>query len=214
MKHKTTKAIIGSLVSASMLMTSAAFAMPASAEHIVWEDFNETPIVLPWVPVSSQPAMQDFCVQDGRLEIKILNNRGPEGRWDLQLRRRGLTMIQGHEYTVKCTITADDDGYIYSKIGNYTGEKEYWHNLGGQEWMPYHITKGETYEFEDTFVLKDSPVGPTEWSFMYADNQGMYNNNDTGMPDGSTITFDDLELIDNTGSGGCGYYLRSDEELY
>lgn len=214
MKHKTTKAIIGSLVSALMLMTSAAFAMPASAEHIVWEDFNETPIVLPWVPVSSQPAMQDFCVQDGRLEIKILNNRGPEGRWDLQLRRRGLTMIQGHEYTVKCTITADDDGYIYSKIGNYTGEKEYWHNLGGQEWMPYHITKGETYEFEDTFVLKDSPVGPTEWSFMYADNQGMYNNNDTGMPDGSTITFDDLELIDNTGSGGCGYYLRSDEELY
>ena len=212
MKHKLTRAIVSSLVTASMLMTSTALAMPVSAYDTVNSDFDMAPIILPWYPVSSMPAQQDFEVVDGALKVRIINNQGPEGRWDLQLRHRGLSLIQGHNYTIKGTITADADGYIYSMIGDYSGNHEYWHNLSGQEWQPYFIKAGETLEFEDTFTLKEDPIGPSQWTFQYADNQDMFYGDDKGMPNGSTLTFDNLELKDNTGST-CGEPAKSIFEI-
>ena len=204
MHKKITKAALSGLMSAAMVATSVAAvaSMTVNAGQVLGNGDFDDGTALPWHTCESQPAGQHFKIEGGKYKITIDENNGPDGRWDLQFRHRGITMIQGHEYTISGDITATEDGYIYAKIGNYEGDKEYWHNLSGQEWKPYQIKAGEEFHFEDTFTLKDSPVGPTEWAFHYSDNHGQYGNNDTGMPKGAVLTFDNLSLVDNTSDEG------------
>ncbi len=204
MHKKITKAALSGLMSAAMVATSVAAVAPmtVNAGQVLGNGDFDDGTALPWHTCESQPAGQHFKIEGGKYKITIDENNGPAGRWDLQFRHRGITMIQGHEYTISGDITATEDGYIYAKIGNYEGNKEYWHNLSGQEWKPYQIKAGEEFHFEDTFTLKDSPVGPTEWAFHYSDNHGQYGNNDTGMPKGAVLTFDNLSLVDNTSDEG------------
>ena len=204
MHKKITKAVVSSLMSAAMLASSVAAIAPmtANAGDVLGNGDFDDGTALPWHTCESQPAGQHFKIEDGKYVVTIDENDGPEGRWDLQFRHRGLKLISGHEYTISGEITASEDGYIYAKVGDYSGQKEYWHNLSGQEWQPYAIKAGETYKFEDTWTMKDAPEGPSEWAFHYSDNHGMYNGNDTGMPKKSTLTFDNLKLVDNSGSEG------------
>ena len=202
--HKKFKAISGSLMAAAMLASSvAAFAVPVTAnagQQLGQTDFEDG-TGLPWHTCETNPARQHFEITDsGEYVVYIDNPDGSDGRWDLQLRHRGLKLTSGHKYTVQAEITASDAGYVYSKIGNYSGDAEYWHDLGDGEWKPHQFSAGETLNLETSFTAENVEDEFVEWSFQYANNNGKYNNNDTGMPAGSTITFDNLSLIDESGS--------------
>ena len=200
--HKKFKAISGSLMAATMLASSvAAFAVPVTAnagQQLGQTDFEDG-TGLPWHTCETNPARQHFEItDDGKYVVYIDNPDGSDGRWDLQLRHRGLKLETGHKYTVKAEITASDEGYVYAKIGNYSGDAEYWHDLGDGEWKPHLFSAGETLTVDTSFTASNIQDGPAEWAFHYANNNGKYQNNDTGMPKGSTITFDNLSLIDET----------------
>jgi len=205
MKHKTTKAIVSSLLSAAMLVTSMPAVIPetAFAEYdVVTLDLEKDPVILPWRLVEVQPAAQTFSVEDNALRVLVINPEGANSSGDLQLRTRGFRIQAGHEYTVSGTIKADADGYIYSRIGNYIGDKDCWHALGGDEWMPAKMEANEPFEFSQTFTAKED-FEVADWSFCYADNHGRYGNPDIGMPAGSQIWFSDLKLRDNTEDAIC-----------
>jgi endoglucanase len=202
--HKKFKAISGSLMAAAMLASSvAALAVPVTAnagQQLGQTDFDDG-TGLPWHTCETNPASQKFEItDDGKYVVKIVNPNGQDGRWDLQLRHRGLKLVSGHKYTVEAEITASEAGYVYSKIGNYSGDAEYWHDLGDGEWKPHLFSAGETLKVNTSFTASNIEDGPAEWAFHYANNNGKYKNNDTGMPAGSTITFDNLSLIDESGS--------------
>ncbi|MGN0621543.1 MAG: glycoside hydrolase family 9 protein [Porcipelethomonas sp.] len=215
MQKKLVKAVAASLMTAAMLSTTVAtFApMSVSAGNMLGQSNFDEGVGLPWHTCETNPAKQSFELKDGAYIVKIINNKGPEGRWDLQLRHRGLKIQSGHTYKISWEITPSDDGYIYSKVGNYKGDIEIWHNLSGEEWKPLQVKGGQTYTGSDTFTANQS-LEVAEWAFHYADNQGQYGNNDTGMPNGSTIKFDNLTLEcttcgDESGEG-CNFDLTDD----
>ena len=206
MHKKFSKALTGSLMAAAMAATSmTAVLAPMSAnagEQLGQTDFDDG-TGLPWHTCESQPAKQTFEIKDGKYVVTIKNNDGPEGRWDLQLRHRGLHIEPGHKYHIHAEVTPSESGYLYTKIGDYSGDNEYWNNGSGQgNWQVIKLTGGEKFtidaEFDASNPVKPIQDGPAEWAFHYSDNHGMYNGNDTGMPIGSTLTFDNLSLEDLT----------------
>ncbi len=205
--HKKFKAISGSLMAAAMLASSVAAFAPVTAnagQQLGQTDFEDG-TGLPWHTCETNPARQHFEItDDGEYVVYIDNSQGQDGRWDLQLRHRGLQLIDGHEYSVHAEITPSDDGFIYTKIGDYSGDNEYWNDCGDGDWTPHKLTAGTTFTIDTKFVAGKGPKplqpGPAEWAFHYANSNGKYNATDTGMPNDSTLTFDNLSLIDESGS--------------
>jgi endoglucanase len=203
MHNKIAKAITGSLTAAAMLATSAMAFIPMSAsagQQLGQVDFDEG-VGLPWHTCETNPAKQTFDIEDGTYNVHIVTPGGTEGRWDLQLRHRGLHIEAGHTYTISGEITPDADGWIYSKVGNYAGTTELWHNIAGVEWKPVQLKGGETFKFSDTFTAKET-LDVAEWSFHYGDSTGTtaaqeYGHTDTGFPKDTTIRFDNLSLVDS-----------------
>ena len=204
MHNKIAKAITSSLTAAAMLATSAVAFIPMSAsagQQLGQTDFEEG-VGLPWHTCETNPAKQTFDISGGTYNVHIVNQKGTDGRWDLQLRHRSLHIESGHEYKLTWKFTADADGYIYSKIGNYSGELELWHNLSGQEWQPLKVTGGQEVSGSDTFTAKET-LDVAEWAFHYANHVGTaggekHGGTDTGFPVDATISFDELSLEDLT----------------
>ena len=208
MKKRIHKTLTGSFLAAAMALTSFASVIPMAAnadeeevkgETVLEMNFDESPIILPWHTVESHPAGQHFRVDDGRLMVMVDQNIGSDSRFDLQTRVRGLPLTTGHKYRISCKISANADGSIYSRIGDYSGSEDFWNSLGGQEWTPLKVEKGKEYDISDTFTVTKSVNSSCEWSFAYADNLGMFNIEDHGMPTGSVIYFDDLKIEDLSG---------------
>jgi endoglucanase len=210
MHKRIGKAIVGSLMAATMVATTTATFVPTSAfaGNMLGQSTFDDGVGLPWHTCETNPAKQTFEISGGSYNVTIVENTGSEGRWDLQLRHRGLKIQAGHQYKVSWEITADADGYIYSKIGNYKGDVEIWHNLGAGEWQPIQLKANQTVKGSDTFTASQT-LEVAEWAFHYADNQGQYGNYDTGMPNGSTIKFDNLTLecltCGSTSGEGCNF---------
>ena len=205
MHKKITKAITGSLLSAAMLATtvvSAIAPMTASAGQQLGATDFEDGVGLPWHTCETNPAKQKFEVKDGAYVVTIVNKDGSDGRWDLQFRHRGLKIESGHKYSIHAEITASKDGTIYTKIGDYGGENEYWNDGGNGNWQVINLKAGQKYTIDTKFdasnPVKPLQDGPAEWAFHYANNNGKYGNNDEGMANGATITFDNMSLIDET----------------
>ena len=202
--HKNiSKAIAGSLMSAAMLATAVTGVLaPMSAfagQQLGQTDFEDG-TSLPWHCSETPPAKQSFEVVDGKLEVTIgeVNSAGA-GRWDLQLRHRGIKIEAGHTYEISGEVTPDADGWIYCKISDYSGDTELWNKLGGSDWSAAQIKKGETLKFKDTFTASQT-ISPAEFTFHYADGTvGEWGKpGETGMPAGSKLVFDNLSLIDTT----------------
>jgi len=198
------RTLTGSLMAAAMLTSSAAaFTAPMTADagqQLGQTDFDDG-IGLPWHTYESIPAKQLFEItDDGKYAVRVVNPIGQGGRWDLQFRHRGLHIVNGHKYTVEAEITASDPGYVYSRIGNYSGDEDYWNDIGDGEWVPHYFEAGETLKIKTSFTATNAQEGPAEWAFYYANNNGMFSMDDTGMPAGATLIFDNLSLIDESGS--------------
>ena len=205
MRGKIVKTFTASLVSAAMLASSAVSVMSpisVSAVQLLGQSDFENGELSPWQSIECGTAKQNVSVKDGKLVVEVVNNTGGDGRWDLQIRHRGLRINAGHTYELTCEITADKDGYIYSAITNYKGYDDVWHDLSGEEWEPLKVKAGETYKINTQFKAKIN-LEEAEWTFQYADNLGNGMPEDTGMPNGSTITFDNLSLECVENDGNC-----------
>ena len=208
-QREATKTLLGSLMAAAM--TAASFTgvmVPLNSnagELLGATDFDDG-VGLPWHTCESNSAKQTFEIENGAYTVTIVNNMGGSGRWDLQFRHRGLHIQEGHTYHIHAEITPSDDGCLYTGIGNYADTRAYWNDAGNGEWQTIKLTKGETYVIDTEFVAGAglSPVeeGPSQWAFMYASDEGaesqaQYGWTDTGMPNGSTLIFDNLSLTDD-----------------
>jgi len=204
---KFIRTLTSSLLAAAMLTSSAAaFTAPMTADayELLGQTDFEDGIVFPWHTCESAPAKQSFEItDDGKVVVRVVDPNGVGGRCDLQFRHRGLMLESGHKYTVKAEITASEPGYVFSRIGNYSDTKDYWNDIGDGEWKPHYFEAGETLKIDTTFTAENVEDGPAEWAFYYANNNGMYQNDDTGMPAGATLTFDNLSLTDETNTTVC-----------
>ncbi|MDE6775444.1 MAG: glycoside hydrolase family 9 protein [Ruminococcus sp.] len=200
MHKKISKAFAGSLMSAAMLASAVTGVLaPMSAfagEQLGQNDFEEG-AGLPWHTCESQPAKQTFDISGGTYNVTIVNNDGPESRWDLQFRHRGLKISAGHTYTVKWEVEASTSGEMYTKIGDYSGKIEVWHNNAadfGSGWNCVPIKQGKN-TFECTFTA-DQTVEVAEWAFHYG-GKGMHQPVDC-FPNGTVLKFDNLSLVDSS----------------
>ena len=103
MHKKFAKALTGSIMAAAMAATSVAGVlapMSANAGELLGATDFEDGVGLPWHTCETNPAKQKFDIVDGTYVVTIKNNMGGNGRWDLQLRHRGLQIISGHKYHV------------------------------------------------------------------------------------------------------------------
>jgi endoglucanase len=206
MHKKMTKSLVSSVMAAAMMASSfsavlAPIATKAAGgeEQLLATDFDDG-VGLPWHTCETNPAKQTFEIKDGKYIVTIKNPNGSAGRWDLQLRYRGLQLVDGHKYHVHAEIEPSAAGYIYSKIGDYSGDNEYWNDTGKGNWQVAELKAGEKFVIDTDFTAGQGPKplqpGPAEWAFHYANNNGKYGNNDTGMPKDSTLTFDNMSLVD------------------
>lgn len=208
-KRRAVKALVGSLMTAAMTaasVTGVIAPVSANADELLGATDFEDGIGLPWHTCTTLPAKQDFEIENGAYTVRIINNLGTNGRWDLQFRHRGLQIQKGHTYHIHAEITPSEDGYIYSAIGNYSCNAEYWNDTGNGNWQPSKLTKGEKFvidtEFEAGKGPSDVESGPAQWTFMYASDKGTASEKEfkltkTGMPVGSELTFDNMSLTDD-----------------
>lgn len=163
---------------------------------------------LPWHIVESAPGEMEFAIDKGVYSVTIVNpggaSRGGEDRWDCQFRHRGLKIVSGHQYKVSYEITPSSAGKYYTKIGNLDGDVEIWHNMMadngpdlGSTWDPIQIGANETKKVELTFTASQS-LEVAEWAF-HLGGDGQYTNGDC-FPAGTVIKFDNMSLVDLTGS--------------
>ncbi len=205
--HKTMKRIVAGLVAITGALSATAASAPMSVfakneQIIIQSDFNAG-MGLPWRTFENAPARQDFDISDGTYNITIQNNDGPESRWDLQFLYKNFYIQKGHTYKVHWKVNSSNEGELYTRIGNYGGTVEVWHNNCGnddfnQTWECVKIAKGDN-TFDAEFTAKED-MDRACWIFDYG-GQGQYQPVDC-FPNGTVLKFDDLSLIDTT-SGGC-----------
>jgi len=102
-----------------------------AGEQLGQTNFNDG-ISLPWQVTESGTGKMDYSINNGALEITIVNpggkSNGGEDRWDCQFRHRDLKIVAGHQYKVEYEITSSNTGQYYTKIGNLEGNVEVWHS--------------------------------------------------------------------------------------
>ncbi|MGN1411019.1 MAG: glycoside hydrolase family 9 protein [Oscillospiraceae bacterium] len=198
MKFNLKKALAS--ISAVCIVSSMMVPFGANAGQMLGQlDFDDG-IGLPWHICESATAKLEFDISGGTYNITIVNpggkSRGGEDRWDCQFRHRGLKMKASNQYHVHAEVTASNDGFIYTKIGNLNGDVEVWHNVDdfGQGWQLLPMKAGQKLTIDSTFYPQ-SDVDVAEWTFQFG-GDGQYGNGSGGdcFPAGTTLTFDNMSL--------------------
>ena len=196
-------------------LIGAAASLPGMQEVKAGQLLEETSFdykALPWHIAYSKPAKQDFeLTDDGTFHIKIKKAEGADReKWDLQFRYRNLYFEAGHKYEISFRVKAKREGMeLSSKISNFKGDEWYCvldgdkmcngPHAGGDTWGKPAILTTEWQTITGEFT-PDKALEACEWSFHYA----MGTNYEGGNAvDGDELWFDDMSLLDTTGSG-CG----------
>jgi len=195
------------------------------------EEAEETPKqdVTVWHVHAAAPAEAEFKddTENKQYVVSIVNpggeKRGGTDKWDLQFRIKGLSIIEGHEYTLKYCISSDHAGSYYTKIGNPESKEvgeakagEAWHNQFGvstirsytdgaiktnaavsygDAWENQSISMGDTLNVESHFTgIADLPEA--EWCFFLG-GAGSTTSYDCFI-EGTKVYFSNLVLTDNT----------------
>ena len=223
MKHQMKRIFAGLLSAAILLPTTVSFTEPlsCSASELLGETSFDYKII-PWMPVESSPAKQDFDISDGAAHMTILNPKGQSlSVWDLKFRYRGLDFIEGHTYNVSCKIKArragmqvssfigTSDGYErYFVLDGDTGDMHMGPDMDGK-WGCCVELSDEYQEFSGVFKPKRDIEGAV-WEFWYAYDTNGYGGN---AQEGDEIWFDDMSIIDMGRTDpmpvqSCGYTAR------
>ncbi|AEY64857.1 glycoside hydrolase family 9 protein [Clostridium sp. BNL1100] len=154
-------------------------------------------IGLPWRVVETYPATANFDITaDGKFKITVskIGSAATGQRWDVQLSHRGLTLLQGHTYTVQFTVTADRDCLIYPRIGDQGDPYyEYWH-IG--QWEFLQLKANQPTTVTQTFKQEKGDKSNVEFAFHLAPDRSMAPSEYTGTFRPITFTFDDMYLKD------------------
>ncbi len=155
-------------------------------------------VSLPWRVVESYPATADSEITaDGKCKITLskIGYDSTGERWDVQFLQRGLTLLQGHTYTVEFTVTADRDCLIYPKIGDQGDPyEEYW-NMN-QQWQFLELKANMPKTVNATFTQTKGDKKNVEFAFQLAPDRYKAPSEYTGTFQPITFTFDDIYLKD------------------
>ncbi len=190
-------------VTLAIAISLVSFNTVAAGEQLGATDFEDG-IALPWHTAVSGTGSMDFEVSNGQFVVTINNpggrSNGGTDRWDCQVRHRDLTIVEGHQYHVHYEMTSSSDGLYYTKIGNYDGNIEVWHNNSDgtdldATWDRLPITANETKVVDLVFTAGQT-VQTAEWAF-HLGGDGQYTDS-VCFPAGTTIAFDNMSLVDLT----------------
>ncbi len=150
---------IGALLRGTIFAVIMVCTQGHAGELLDQNNFNDG-IILPWNVSESEEANSDFALVNGEYVITLL--KGVPNRWDTQTRHRGLTLQQGHTYTVTFKIRATKATKVYAKIGQMaTPYKEYWNN----NWNPFSIAANSPTTIKQTFTMNDATDATCEFAF-------------------------------------------------
>lgn len=218
------KRMLGSAAAAAIMLSVCPTAIPCYAGEILGRVTFEDGIGLPWHTSVTPPAYLDFEISDGSYQITIQNNGGEdvggESRWDCQFRHRDLKFYGGDSYTVKAEMTTDQTGEIYTKIGNYGGDIELWHNGYGMlnekyavGWNCIGIKAGQTLKIDSTWTAAQS-LELADWAWQFG-GAGPHQAEDC-FPEGTVLKFNYLSIVnnsrDNHGTASSDMWTRLDSD--
>ncbi len=198
---RTIKSMLAVTVAVAISLVS--FKTVAAGEQLGATTFDDG-VGMPWHTATSGTGSMSFEVTDGQFVVTIDNpggaSNGGTDRWDCQFRHRDLTIVQGHQYHVHYEMTSSNDGMYYTKIGNYEGNIEVWHNNSDgtdldATWDRLPITANETKIVDLTFTAGQT-VQTAEWAF-HLGGDGQYTDS-VCFPSGTVIAFDNMSLVDLT----------------
>ncbi len=210
MRKKHSKAVIASLLAATMTVSAVFPAMPVVAvtEGEILGESTFDYKMIPWHTVDARPARQDFRIEEGAVHITIISAKG-ESRdtYDLQFRHRKLNFQAGHKYKVSFTAKSNRDGFLINSYIGDTGNPYHEYCClkkegfvqgphmggGGMGWGEPVALTTEWQTFEGTFECTEDLHGK-EWTFQYA--YGERGN----AADGDEIWFDNMSIVDLDGS--------------
>jgi endoglucanase len=168
-----------------LLLPLLALPFSLNADNLLDQSDFENGVGLPWHISESAEENSDFKIENGKY-IVILKKKATD-KWDVQIRHRGLTIQQGHNYTVKFKVKADKATKLYAKIGQQDGDYvEYW-NKGGN-YGQYELKANEVLSVEEKFTGKATDA-TCEFAFHFAGELA------TSNPP-ITFEFDDIYLED------------------
>lgn len=134
-----------------LLFVFIAVVMTCSAAEMLQRiDFKDGKS-LPWVLSESDEQNSYSLIRDGKLIVHV-DQKGAS-RWDVQLRHREISIVEGHTYTVKFQVTADRNCKIYAKIGDQ--REPYWEAWNNNN-EPFSVTAGQTLTVDRTFTAVKS----------------------------------------------------------
>jgi len=161
--------------------------LPNYDNDLLYERTFDTGLCFPWHTCEDSGGKCDFEVVSvsggGKAFALKLIEKG-ENAWSVQMRHRGITLVNNHKYTVKFKIWADKPTQAYAKIG-MMGEPytEYWNNEGQK------ISVSTTpVVVEKTFTMTYQTDDTCEFSFHLGGS------NASSAP--NTIYLDDVSLYD------------------
>lgn len=199
--NRTIKSLLAVTVAVAISLVS--FKTVAAGEQLGATTFDDG-VGMPWQTATSGTGSMSFEVTNGQFVVTIDNpggaSNGGTDRWDCQFRHRDLTIVQGHQYHVHYEMTSSNSGMYYTKIGNYEGNIEVWHNNSDgtdldATWDRLPINANETKVVDLTFTAGQT-VQTAEWAF-HLGGDGEYTDS-VCFPAGTVIAFDNMSLVDLT----------------
>ncbi|MHB8061890.1 MAG: glycoside hydrolase family 9 protein, partial [Ruminiclostridium sp.] len=165
--------------------TTPTYALEGAGDLIRNHTFDNG-VGLPWHVVESSPGTASFDITGGTYNVTVTNPG--VNRWDVQFRHRGLTIEQGHNYTVKFKVTANRDCSLYSQIGEQ-GEPytQFWNYNNNYSVIPLKANVPTT--ISQQFRMNSATCKTAEWAFQLGGNLV----SPSSLP---TLKFDDMYLVD------------------
>ncbi len=164
----------------------------------------------PWRVAETFPASANYDITaEGKFKITVskIGSYATGQRWDVQFLHRGLTLQQGHTYTVMFTVTADRDCFIYPKIGDQGDPyEEYW-NMD-QQWNFLELKANTPKTVIQKFTQTRGDKSNVELAFQLAPDSYKAPSEYSGDFRPITFTFDDIYLKDPQFTG----YLKTAPE--
>jgi len=156
--------------------------LPPYQKDLLYERTFDEGLCYPWHTCEDSGGVCDFDIKNGALVLKITNPG--QNEWSCQMRHRGITLVQGHTYTVRFKVWSNKNGAkVYAKIG-MQGEPytDYWNN----QWQKIDLTTSPKL-VQAEFTMNSATDETVEFTFHAG---GALNTA------GTEIYFDDISLYD------------------
>lgn len=195
---KTMCAAIVLTIALSLMLPATVLALKDNAPHLppyandlLYERIFDEGLCYPWHTCEDSGGECQFQVVDvpgesGNRAFRLTVLDKGENKWSVQIRHRGITLEQGHTYTLKFKMWAEKACKAYVKVGQM-GEpyKEYWNN----NWNSYQVPAGgQVLSVEETFTMNYPTDDTCEFTFHLGGE------NAAGTP--YHVYLDDVSLYD------------------